>query len=165
MFDLLFPKDINKVSIVWGELPLYAIAINNNQFFVGVEEIPPAETSSNYTAVKEAKKYTWKPIEVIKIIFTTDLKDKEPTNAYERYLWRTAFLHKSIQFNRASEPYMYSSGLWNVYTVKVNDVTHKRITIITHDSIPDRYLTIRDTGASINTIEQLFSSVSLPNNE
>jgi len=166
MFDLLFPKDINKVSIVWGKLTLYAVALDKNQFFVGVEEVPPTETSTNYKAIKKAKKNSaWKPIDIIKIIFNNDLKDTEPSNAYERYLWRTAFLHKSIQYNTASEVYMYSSGLWNVYTAKVNEVTHKRLTIVTHDSIPDRYLTIRDTGANLDTIERIFSSVSLPNND
>ncbi len=166
MFELLFPKDIDKVSVVWGKLPLYVIALNKNQIFVGVEEVPPAKTSTNHNAIKKAKRHsTWKPIDIIKIIFTNDLKDTEPTNAYESYLWRTAFLHKSIQFSTATDATMYSSGLWKVYTAKVSEVTHNRITIITHDSIPDRYLTIRDTGATMNTIEQLFSSVSLPNNE
>jgi hypothetical protein len=161
-FDIKFPKEFNKVAVVWGELPLYVVLYNDKKITVGMEEVPGEETSSDFPLLLEDKTHSsWLPIDIFEIIFKKTSSNKEPSNSYERYLWRTAFFHKVITYGPTTSAIAYEKGLWKAYMANVGDPTNNRLTIITHKKYPNRYLTIRDNGVEQKFIEKLIATIEL----
>jgi hypothetical protein len=161
-FDIRFPSGFDKVAVIWNELPLYMVIYKNKKISIGMENVPSEETSSDFPSLLDDKtRSSWLPIDIFKIIFSKKPNDMEPANTYERYLWRTAFLYKAITYAPSSDAFVYTKGPWTAYTAKVGDPTNDRFTVVTHREYPNRYLTIRDSGASLEFIEKLISTIKL----
>jgi hypothetical protein len=163
MFDITLPRAIDRVSVGWGNSPLYAIWLGTKKIAFGVEEVPAESTSTDYPAILKQKKHSdWIPTDIFKIIFNNHKpSDKEPENAYERYLWRTAFFRKVIVYKSLAYAHIYNNGPWTAYTALVDIQSKNRLTVVTHEKFPSRYLTIRDNGVELEFIEKILAEIKL----
>jgi hypothetical protein len=157
-FIVQLPRHFDKISILWGKLPMFVAQYNQNKIAISVEEIPPIDIKAD-TPLKESGKI--QPSEIFNTIFTKTPADTEPQNSRDQALWRTAFMMKAKQFKSASDATIYENGPWSAYTAKVEAVTHNRITIVTHNEIAGRYLAIRDSGVDGKIIENIIATIKL----
>lgn len=163
IFDVKLPSKFDRVSIGWGVSPPYAVWFGDKRVSFGIEEVPDESTSTDYQAIIEEKSRSqWVPIDIFKIIFGENKStEKEPVNAYEKYLWRTAFFHKFLAYKSTTSAFIYHHGKWNAYTALMGGESKSRLTVITHADYPSRYLTIRDNGVGLEFIEKVIASIKL----
>jgi hypothetical protein len=162
IFDVRLPRTLNKVSVGWGDSPLYAVWFGDHRIAIGIEDVPDERTSTEYTEIiKNKKQSSWIGTDIFKIIFNHKSKEKEPLNAYEKYLWRTAFFHKVIVYDGIESALIYKHGPWTAYSALINRATRRRLTVVTHSDIKDQYLTIRDYDLDQSFIEKIIASISL----
>lgn len=165
IFNVRLPNTLDKVSIGFGKSQLYAVWFADQRVAFGIEEVPNEKTSTDYQKILEEKsKSSWKPIDIFRIIFSNKPTDKEPENAYEKYLWRTAFFYKAIVYKAPDSASIFKRGPWTAYAANINGPTKYRLTIITHSDIDNRYLTIRDNGLSIDFLKKIIASIQLNEN-
>jgi hypothetical protein len=163
MFDIELPSKLNRVSIGWGKTPLYVVWYKDNRISFGIEEVPNESTSTDYPAILKQKNQTeWVPNDIFKIIFTkNNPTNKEPENAYEKYLWRTAFFRKVMYYKSPSDAYIYNNGPWNAYSAIFDTQSKNRLTVVTHKEYPSRHLMIINNGTEIDFIEKILATIRL----
>jgi hypothetical protein len=166
IFDVRLPRTMDKVSIGWGDSPLYALWFSDKRVAFGIEDVPDEIASADYAEILEEKKQSdWVGIDIFKIMFNNTSSEKEPNNAYERYLWRTAFFHKVIVYGGIKSALIYKRGPWSAYSAVIDGPVNRRLTVVTHREIKDQYLSIQDNGFDQEFIEKVIASVSLNNKQ
>lgn len=156
------PRDYSKLSLIWGELPTFAVHYQGYRIVVELEEITDIKTMDGMRDLVEAQKLSKRlPIDQYEILFTAKPEQTEPANLYDRWLWRSAFSIKSSLYKSTKLGEIYRQGDWNVYLADVEGVSDSRITIITHRALPARYLKILDDGAPKAIILEIIASIKL----
>lgn len=162
IFDVRLPRTMDKVSIGWGDTPLYALWFDQVRVAIGIEDVPDIRTNTDHEKIIEDKKDSnWIGIDLFKIVFNNKPYEKEPVNTYEKYLWRSAFFHKVIVYEGIKAASIYKHGPWTAYSATVSGPTPHRLTVITHTDIENQYLSIRDNGLDQEFLEKIIASVSL----
>ncbi len=166
IFDVRLPRSMDKVSIGWGDSPLFALWFEDEQVEIGIEGVPDGTTSTDYARIHEEKNQSeWVGIDIFNILFNNKSNKIEPLNAYEKYLWRTAFFHKVIVYGGIESAFIYKHGPWTAYSAIISRDTRRRLTVITHGDIEDQYLLIQDSGIDQEFIEKIIASVRLNNKQ
>lgn len=164
IFDVRLPRTMDKVSVGWGDSPLYALWFADERVAFGIEDVPDESSSTDHAKIFEEKNQSnWQGIDIFKILFNSRPNEKEPINAYEKYLWRTAFFHKVIVYSGIKSAFIYRRGPWSAYSAIIDGITRRRLTVVTHSEIKDQYLSIQDNGLDQEFIEKIIASVSLNN--
>lgn len=163
-FNFDIPKNFEKITLLPAGITILAFFYGNYSINFTTESLkaitPNIKKNKKMDAAKANARYS--PIDIFEIAFTSKSTFKEPSNLWDRVLWRAAFMQKWLRYENASDFSIYRLDKLSVYTVDIKQ-DNTSIAIVTSKKIPEKYMKITGSGIPKEVFLNILSSLRLEN--